>query len=452
MDNITLEEAFGLLAEAERLSPAERAGLQFERLNRLVAYVRSHSPYFRELYSSLGQSPGLSDLPGTEKKELLSSFDHWVTDPEITWSSVNAYLADADNSGRSFLEKYTVLTTSGTTGDPMPLVRGAYRNTIHAAMIQRRLLNGVDPQLMNPAKSRIASVIATGAFVSSYAAFERIRKQDMKHAHNLLAISAWDPTDRMVAQLNAFEPDTLTGYPSVLAVLALERQQGRLKIKPQMLACSAETLTPEAYSLLTAAFGCPVLNNYCSTEGGEAAMSCPLGKLHVNEDWVILEPVDSQGRAVPMDTLSEGVLVTDLTNYVQPIIRYKMDDRVCIRSEPCSCGNPLPVLEISGRGGDQLELCGRAIASVRFAYLMEHEVQGALLFQFVQTGPDRLELRYTLLEGVNELEYRARVAEKVHKIFADCGCHEAQFAFSQEPPRVNRRGGKLKSVVKEWTG
>jgi hypothetical protein len=81
---------------------------------------------------------------------------------------------------------------------------------------------------------------------------------------------------------------------------------------------------------------------------------------------------------------------------------------------------------------------------------MEHEVQGALLFQFAQTGPDRLELRYTLLEGVNELEYRTRVEKEVKKIFADCGCHEAQFAFSQEPPRVNRRGGKLKSVVKEW--
>lgn len=450
MKTITLQEALRLVEEGETLSPMQRRQGQIERLQELVGYARQHSAHFKKLYAELGPAPCLEELPLTSKQELVANFDNWLTDPAITAAGVRAYLADPENSGRPFLDKYSALTTSGTTGDPMPLLRDAYHNTIHGALIQKRLLREVDAKIMSPAHSKIACVIATGSFVSSYSAFARIARQYPDHQHNLLAISAWEQTDVMVAQLNSYQPQVLTGYPSVLAVLALEQKQGRLDIAPQVIVCSAETLTPQNFSLLQSTFCCPVLNNYCSTEGGEAAMSCRHGRLHLNDDWVIVEPIDERGNPADAAVLSDAVLITDLTSFLQPIIRYRMDDRVRISAEPCSCGSSLPVMEISGRGGDQLQFGGRAIPAVRLLYIMEHLVQGALTYQIAQTAADRLELRVRLLDGIDAEQYFSDIRREIAKMLTDCACLNVQFAISDDPPKINERGGKLKNVMQEW--
>ena len=65
------------------------------------------------------------------------------------------------------------------------------------------------------------------------------------------------------------------------------------------------------------------------TEGGEVAMTHDCPHLHVNDDWIIVEPVDRDNRPMGMsDEWSAGVLITDLSNYVQPIIRYFVSEFV----------------------------------------------------------------------------------------------------------------------------
>jgi hypothetical protein len=88
---------------------------------------------------------------------------------------------------------------------------------------------------------------------------------------------------------------------------------------------SSESLPPGERDRISQAFGgAKVRDNYGASEFVAAGYDCGHGWLHVNADWVILEPVDDQYQPVPPGTTSHAVLLTNLANRVQPIIRYEM--------------------------------------------------------------------------------------------------------------------------------
>jgi len=73
---------------AKREGPAGIAQRQRARLAEMVAFARSNSPYYRELYRDLPahvEDPTL--LLVTDKKKLMARFDDWVTDREVTLES-----------------------------------------------------------------------------------------------------------------------------------------------------------------------------------------------------------------------------------------------------------------------------------------------------------------------------------------------------------------------------
>jgi phenylacetate-coenzyme A ligase PaaK-like adenylate-forming protein len=76
------------------------------------------------------------------------------------------------------------------------------------------------------------------------------------------------PIDQIVAGLNAFQPGTLMGYPSMLALLAVEARAGRLRILPRRITTTSEPLLPEVRRALSETFQAPVANMYGTSEAG----------------------------------------------------------------------------------------------------------------------------------------------------------------------------------------
>lgn len=102
------------------------------------------------------------------------------------------------------------------------------------------------------------------------------------------------------------------------------------------------------------------------------------GRLHLNSDWALLEPVDVRGRAVPPDAWSHTVWLTNLANHAQPLIRYDLGDRGRIASAPCGCGSLLPVIDVLGRSDDTLHLLDSqqheiALSPLALATVLEDE-------------------------------------------------------------------------------
>src|SRR6185369_2229388 len=68
---------------------------QSERLANLVAFARARSPFYRRTYAALpARVSDVEALPVVTKRELMASFDDWVTDPAVRKADVEAFLAD----------------------------------------------------------------------------------------------------------------------------------------------------------------------------------------------------------------------------------------------------------------------------------------------------------------------------------------------------------------------
>jgi len=442
MKSIEMNDALELVEKATLCSSEERLELQKERLHELVEYARKNSPYINSKYAGLKENYSLEDIPASSKKEIMEHYNEWVTDREVSLDSVMQYLDSEDRIRSQYLGKYSALTTSGSTGNPFVMIRDSYHNTIHGALMSKRLMKD-DSGLLDLSKNKIASLIYTDPHVSSYSSLLRIKEAQKEYADNIIAISPLLPRSEIVKQLNDFNPSVVTCYPSVMSQIANEKANGKLKIKLKAIFCSAELLTEEMYYYLKDTFECPVYNNYCSTEGGEAAMASGCSNLHINEDWVIIEPIDELGNIITNeDEWSKGVLVTDLSNFIQPIIRYRMDDCVLIKRN-CKCGNSLPYMEIHGRDSGKIHFAGIDILATNLIYVIEKRL-GTYSVQFIKLNDNTMEIRSLL---ANKEEYLKQVATIAKEILDKEGCKDYSIVISYEDPKRNERGGKMPNFI-----
>jgi phenylacetate-coenzyme A ligase PaaK-like adenylate-forming protein len=110
---------------------------------------------------------------------------------------------------------------------------------------------------------------------------------------------------------------------------------------------------------IVAAWGREPFNIYAATETGSwTAVDCDRhAGLHLFEDQVLFEVVDEEYRPVPDGQPGSRLLITNLYNRTQPLIRYELNDLVTVSPDPCPCGRPFPLLKsIDGRSDDVLEM------------------------------------------------------------------------------------------------
>ena len=99
----------------------------------------------------------------------------------------------------------------------------------------------------------------------------------------------------------------------MLARLALEAHAGRLRITPAQVNPSSETLLPEMRSLISEAFGVPVVDSFACTEGLVGKTAKDDDVFVFNTDMCIVELVDADNRPVAPGVPSAKVLVTNLS-------------------------------------------------------------------------------------------------------------------------------------------
>src|SRR5439155_2907214 len=251
--------------------------------------------------------------------------------------------------------------------------------------------------------------------------------------------------------LNDFQPAFLASYPTTLSLLAEERVAGRLRIDPAALWSGGETLAPGTRFTIERAFECPVANEYGASECMSIAFGCREEWLHVNADWVLLEPVDCDYKPVPPGEASHTVLLTNLANRVQPIIRYDLGDSVVAKPEPCACGNPLPAMRVEGRCDDIVALRGPRGEMVRLPPIalttVVEEAASVHRFQIVQRAPDRLSLRL-VLGCPEERKAAGHVASTALKGYlVQNALPNVHVALDEDEPIIDTISGKLRQVV-----
>jgi len=427
---------------------------QGARLSALIAHARASSPFYRAKYRGLPEHPSLRELPVVSKPELMAAFDDWVTDPQVDRVGVEAFIADPARIGTRYLGRYFVCRTSGTTGHPGLFVHDAHACAVYEAFTARIDLAWLSgPQWIQMARQRArwAAVLGTGGHFAGEGWMEFQRQRDPWRRRTLRVFSLQRPLPELVAALNAFDPAVLTSYPSALELLAGEQLAGRLQVRPVIVELGGESLGEDARARIAAGLGGALHDAYSASECMAMAFDCAHGWLHVNSDWVLLEPVDADGRPTAPGEASHTVLLSNLANRVQPIIRYDLGDTVLARQDPCPCGNPLPAIRVQGRRDDVLRLRSAEGATIRVLPLVVgsvvDETPGVQRSQLVQTGARSLLLRLDLEPGASA----ERVWTQAHARLADFliaqGLRGIEIVHGADPPSRSATSGKFRQVI-----
>lgn len=448
---------FGILLDLWRAEHEGAAGLarrQQARLAALVAQARTASPFYRRRYHGQPPDVTLGDLVPVTKPELMAAFDDWVTDPGVTRAGVAAFIADPALIGTRYQGEYFVCTSSGTTGQPGIFVHDAGAINIYRSFtwrIDAHWLSVGDVPGLARRKFRWAVVVATGGHFAAAGWIELERRRAAWRARAFRVFSVQSPMSELVAALNAFDPAILTVYPSQLEVLADEQAAGRLRLHPVLVEIGGESMAPQARLRVQEVFGCPIRDVYGASEFDPLAFDCNQGWLHYHSDWAILEPVEADYRPTPPGQQSSTVLLTNLANRVQPIIRYDLGDSVLLRPGPCPCGCPLPAIRVAGRHDDILQLVNTDGRKVRISPLVVvpvlDETPGVHRVQLLQVGPTTVRLRLEPQPGTDAEQVWREVTANLTACLTRQGLANVDVVRASEPPERSARSGKFRHII-----
>nr|WP_281719434.1 hypothetical protein [Nitrosomonas nitrosa] len=240
--------------------------------------------------------------------------------------------------------------------------------------------------------------------------------------------------------LEKYAPPWLHGYPSLLSLLAsylLER--GRpLRNCPRVITTGAENLRPQQRDLIEKAFGCPVRQHYGQAESVANISECPVGHLHVDEDFSFVEfiPLNDQ-----LDVCK--IVGTNWSNPAFPLIRYDTGDlaRLSIEDSPCQLTGRV-VRSIDGRNEDYVILpSGARLGRLDHIFKDLTRIREAQIYQRVR---EVIVFRIVKREGYGPDDER-RLLNEVRKRLGQDMTIKLEYVPSLERSRT----GKLRFVVSE---
>lgn len=205
--------------------------------------------------------------------------------------------------------------------------------------------------------------------------------------------------DRMrqsIAHLNEKKPCLILAYAQAAYELARFAEKEKLSIRPQRaVLTSAGTLYPFMREKISKVFSCEVYNLYGSREVSVVAGELPGVKGLWVAPWAnFVEILDDEG--VPVCPGEEGnIVVTCLTNYAMPLIRYWIGDRGALVPNTSTGVAPgAQVLKyVSGRNVDVFRTrSGTLVDGEYFTHLLYFR-PWVWKFQVVQKAPDHVLFR-----------------------------------------------------------
>ena len=309
-------------------------------LSRLLGHCQQAVPYYADLLRGKGiDSSKLSDprealrrLPVLRKHTIRANFEA---------------LQSADLGGR----KWCYNTSGGSTGEPVRLIQdseyadrskaiGLFYFHLLGCEVGQRLVRlwGSERDVeggTQSLKARFFNWLTDTTWINAFhMSPERMRQY--------------------VATLNRLRPRLILTYAQAAYELARFVEREKLSLEPQRaVVTSAGTLYPFMQETIARVFGCQVYNLYGSREVSDIACEIPgADGLWVAPWGNFIEILDDQEK--PVGPGEEGnIVVTSLTNYAMPLLRYWIGDRGALMPERTAGGAGLQVLErVAGRNVD----------------------------------------------------------------------------------------------------
>ena len=405
-----LQETVGL-EKTDFCTQAEFETIQNKKLSALFTFLKVYNPFYAGLIpANFENNPklALQELPVIDKTFLLGNMD-----------KLTNYLK---------LKNLITAETSGSTGQPFKFKKNrAWDTANRASFIRGYHWYGIEPWQrngyfwgynLNP-KQKLKTILLDN-LQNRFRVFS-YEKEDLKHFLKKLKSARY-----------------LHGYSSMIfevAKIAVELGFSPKDFpKLSMIKGTSEKIFDYYHEPVLKAFGHKIISEYGSAEAGLIAYECPNGKMHINEENVILEVIAGQAVA------------TNLNAFSLPIIRYKVGDAITINQNAiCACGRKSAVIEeITGRVGKKIIGYKSTYPSLTLYYIFKNislQKGADIQYQAVQMQQGAMDLRIPRTLSLNERNW---IQVECIKYFADDVTVEIL-----ENTSIHDKKGKLKDFISD---
>jgi phenylacetate-CoA ligase len=237
------------------------------------------------------------------------------------------------------------------------------------------------------------------------------------------------------------------GYPSSLFILADDAERKGISFNAKTCITWGDKLFDHYNEKIEKVFNTKVFETYGSAEGFLIAAQHDTPFMYIMSNNIVLEIVDDNGDEVKDGELGH-VVVTNLYNYIMPLIRYRLGDLAVKlpRSEyPEKRMLDLPLLKkVIGRNTDIIRTpSGNKLIVHSFTGIFEH-FQEIKQFQIVQKTLSRIDIRYIPGEGFSE-----SVIHKINQKLMDLTGGEIKIKFLKVENIKPSGSGKPQIIISE---
>ncbi len=373
--------AYTIMNKSLAYTSDELDAVSISKLRKLLIHSYESVPYYRQIFNDVGFNPKEFNISDFNKLPVLTK--------EIIRKEKDRLISTKVN-------KKIMLKTGGSTGEPL------------------RVYKDIKCRAQDIASQYMAMSFSGYRFLEDRFAFfiggslglDRDRNISRKLGDltfNRITLPAFGLNrDNVMSYYNIILDKKcryIFAYSSILYNFASYLSQRSLCFKKGDLKgvfSTAEMLYPERRELIENTLNCKVYDFYGSVEVNCIASQCGKQNYHLLSDCVYIETGGD-----------DSLIITDLKNYAQPIIRYQNGDRV-IKAESdikCECGLPYPLLQkILGRTGDVIyKRNGEPISNSFFPHLFA-KLKSYESFQIVQKDYNSINLNLVKSASFNAEE------------------------------------------------
>ena len=440
-----LKLLFKLYQSKKRLtiSREELEKYQKKKMTEILLYAYDHSTYYRKRFEEknisrkdIGLIP-IENYPSLTKKELMKNFNEIVC-TNVDINEMRSFDANPDNNNKLYKDKYHIVHSSGTTEKPGYFIydEKAWQQmliaTIRASLWDMSMKEIIKLLSKRP---RIVYIAETdGRYGGAMAVSDGIAGVKAKQ----LFLDIKMPLDEWIDKISKFQPSIIIGYPSAIKILMESVARGEIKTNLFRIISCGEPLSKNLRDCFTKTFKCKVINFYGASE------SLALGVEVGNKDEMYL--FDDMNY---IEILEDGIYITCLYNKIQPLIRYKISDKVTLHG--ISKHVPLTtVTNILGRNEDLLWFKDKN-GKKEFLHPLSVEgfcIDGMLDYQFRKINDQAFEMIIELSKNEKQESVKNEMKKLMKKILNEKKLDYVEFTIRLvEDILPDEKTGKKKLII-----
>ncbi|MDO5294870.1 MAG: phenylacetate--CoA ligase family protein [bacterium] len=421
---------------------------QNQKFRTLLHFTWKHSAYYRKLYQDAGITENdlnmvsLSKLPSIDKKQLLEHFDELITISEVTQEQLRNFDENHTNLRQIFGQGIHLVHSSGSTGVPGYFVYDEKAwNTMLIGIVRGALfdLNMSDILKFLIKRPRIAYIAATdGRYGGVMAVGDGIDGIGAKQIN--LDINT--PLDEWKVQLETFMPNIIIGYPTAINILADLMEDGKIHIENvERIVTCGEPLGVGMREHFKEQFGSKILNFYGASESIALGVeeNTDEGML-LFDDMNIIEEIDGE------------MYLTSLYNFAQPLIRYKISDR--LRTKDATSNDRVPFTKAFGLAGRNEDILWFEDEHQKKEFLHPLAVEGFCIeglkdYQFQKLSKNSFEMLAEISTRAKQEQIHSEIICQMRNILKEKGLDFVKFSVRYvHEIKPNAKTGKKTLILK----